>query len=149
MLSGHNTCKDLHTGTSALDHRQESRHIEPTETRDVNVSYLSNGRSVASPYVFLHILTISASSYAHLRLVGAGNLCRARTRAEHLTWASTLGPRALPPRLSAHGPAVWLADAPRPQGCYQERGNLWCSGMRSRSCAASSPARNQTELTVQ
>ena len=34
----------------------------------------------------------------------------ARSRAEHLIWASTLGARALSPRLSAHGPVVrWLA----------------------------------------
>jgi hypothetical protein len=51
-------------------------------------------------------------------------LWRARTRAHHLTWASTLGPRALSPRLSAHGPAVRLAGAPRPRRCFQERGNL-------------------------
>ena len=52
------------------------------------------------------------------------HLWRARTRAEHLTWASTLGTRALSPRLSAHGPVVRLAGAPRPQRCFQERGNL-------------------------
>ncbi len=49
---------------------------------------------------------------------------RARTRAEHLTWAFTLGTRALSLRLSAHGPVVRLAGAPRPQRCFQERGNL-------------------------
>src|ERR1019366_5219088 len=32
--------------------------------------------------------------------------------AERLTWASTLGTRALSPRLSAHGPVVRLAGAP-------------------------------------
>jgi aryl-alcohol dehydrogenase-like predicted oxidoreductase len=42
-------------------------------------------------------------------------LWRARTRAEHLTWASILGTHALPPRLSAHDPVVRLAGAARPQ----------------------------------
>jgi hypothetical protein len=40
-------------------------------------------------------------------------LWRARTRADHLTWASTLGTRALPTRLSAHDPVVRLAGAAR------------------------------------
>jgi hypothetical protein len=38
---------------------------------------------------------------------------RARTRPEHLAWASALGARAPPPRLSAHGPIVRLAGAAR------------------------------------
>jgi hypothetical protein len=40
----------------------------------------------------------------------SGGLWRARTRAEYLTWASTLGARAHSPGLSAHGPLFgWLA----------------------------------------
>ena len=57
-------------------------------------------------------------------------LWRARTRAEHLTWASTLGARALSPRLPAR--RTWKS---------------WCSGTRSRCCAVRSPARSRTGLT--
>jgi hypothetical protein len=49
----------------------------------------------------------------------AGGVCRARTRAEHLTWASILSTRALPPRLSAHDPVVRLAGAARTQQYLQ------------------------------
>jgi putative transposase len=51
-------------------------------------------------------------------------LWRAKTRTEHLTWASTLGARALPPRLPAHGPVVRLAGAARAQRHIQRRGDL-------------------------
>src|SRR6266700_3258473 len=53
-----------------------------------------------------------------------GTLWGARTSAEHLTWASILGGRALPPRLSAHGPVVRLARAPCPMRRLQVRGDL-------------------------
>src|SRR6266568_865821 len=43
--------------------------------------------------------------------IHAGGLWRAKTHAEHLTWASNLGTRAFPPRLSAHGPVVRLAGS--------------------------------------
>jgi len=48
---------------------------------------------------------------------GAGMVVvwRAKTRTEHLTWASILGTRAVPPPLPAHDPAVRLADAARAQ----------------------------------
>ena len=47
------------------------------------------------------------------RRLAAGeiDLWRARTRTEHLTWASSLGTRALPPRLSAHDPVVRMSSA--------------------------------------
>ena len=53
-------------------------------------------------------------------------LRRARTRAEHLTWNSTLGALALPPRLPARDPVV----------------SRRCD-MRPRSCAVRSPARSR------
>ena len=46
---------------------------------------------------------------------------RARTRAGHLNWASTLGTRALPTRLSAHDPVVRLAGAACAQRHPQKR----------------------------
>jgi AcrR family transcriptional regulator len=52
------------------------------------------------------------------------DLCRARTRAEHLTWASILGTHALPPRLSAHDPVVRLAGAARAERHIERRGDL-------------------------
>src|SRR5215831_10132319 len=55
---------------------------------------------------------------------GSPDLWRARTRAEHLTWASTLGARARSPRLSTHGPVVRLAGAPRAQRRLEGRGDL-------------------------
>ena len=55
----------------------------------------------------------------------------ARTRAEHLTWASTLGARALSPRLSAHGPVVRLAGAARAERHLEGRGD---SGVAARGC---------------
>ena len=59
-----------------------------------------------------------------LGMYGVGGLWRARTRAEHLTWASTLGTRALPTRLSAHDRVVRLAGAARAQRHLQRRGDL-------------------------
>src|ERR1019366_3046432 len=47
--------------------------------------------------------------------------------AERLTWASTLGTRALSPRLSAHGPVVRLAGAPRAERHLEGRGDLGLS----------------------
>src|SRR5439155_22012295 len=54
----------------------------------------------------------------------AASLCRARTRAEHLTWTSTLGTRALPPRPSAHDPVVRLAGAAHPRRHLKGRREL-------------------------
>src|ERR1019366_5154645 len=51
------------------------------------------------------------------------SLWGARTRAEHLTSASTRGTRALSPRLPAHGPVVRLAGAPRAKRCLEGRGD--------------------------
>jgi hypothetical protein len=45
--------------------------------------------------------------------VPSETLWGATTRAEHLTWSSTLSTRALSPHLSVHGPVVQLAGAPR------------------------------------
>jgi len=47
----------------------------------------------------------------------------ARSRAEHLIWASTLGARALSPRLSAHGPVVRLAGAARTERRLEGHGD--------------------------
>ena len=55
----------------------------------------------------------------------------ARTRADHLTSASTLGTRALSPRVSAHGPVVRLAGAPRAQRRLERRGD---PGVAARGC---------------
>ena len=41
------------------------------------------------------------------------DLVRCHDFTEHLTWACSLGTRALPPRLSAHGPALRLAGPAR------------------------------------
>ena len=65
-------------------------------------------------------------------------LCRAITRAEHLTWASILGTRALPPRLSAHDPVVRLAGAARAQRHIERRGDL---GAAARGRGAAPPGR--------
>jgi len=46
-----------------------------------------------------------------------------RTSAEHLTWDSIPGTRALPPSLSARAPAVQLAGAAHPQRHLQRRGD--------------------------
>src|ERR1022692_848971 len=51
-------------------------------------------------------------------------LWRARTRTEHLTWASSLGTRALPPRLSAHDPVVRMAGAACAQRSLEGHGDL-------------------------
>ena len=60
------------------------------------------------------------------RRLAAGeiDLWRARTRTEHLTWASTLGTRALPPRLSAHDPVVRMAGAACAQRSLEGHGDL-------------------------
>ena len=58
------------------------------------------------------------------RAAALRSLWRARTRAEYLTWASTLGARALSPRLSAHGPVVRLAGAARAERHLEGRGDL-------------------------
>ena len=63
-------------------------------------------------------------SRAAERLAQCVNLWGARTSAEHLTWASILSGRALPPRLPAHGPVVRPARAPRPKRRLQGRGDL-------------------------
>src|SRR6266568_3141221 len=88
-------------------------------------------------------LTAGPFRYTH----HAGRLWRARTRTEHLTWASSLGTRALPPRLSAHDPVVRMAGAACAQRRLEGHGNLGCCGTRSRSCAARSPVRSRTGLT--
>src|SRR5450631_3639879 len=59
-----------------------------------------------------------------------------RTRAEHLTWAFTLGTCALSPRLSAHGPGVRLGSAPRAQRHLEGRGD---PGGAARGCGPASP----------
>src|ERR1017187_4519668 len=59
------------------------------------------------------------------------HLWGARARAEHLIWTSTLGTRALSPRLSAHDPVARLAGAPRAQRHLERRGNL---GVAARGC---------------
>ena len=84
-------------------------------------------------------------------LIAALTGCRitpwgARTRAEHLTWASILGTRALPSCLPAHGPAVQLAGAARAATC-PKTWRSWCCGTRSRSCPVRSPSRSRTGLT--
>src|SRR5258708_9445786 len=61
---------------------------------------------------------------------------RARTCADHLTWASILGTRALPPPLPVHDPVVRLAGAARPQRRIQGRGDLGAAA-RGRSPAPS------------
>jgi hypothetical protein len=48
----------------------------------------------------------------------------ARTRAEHVTWASTLGTRAHSSRLSSHAPVVRLAGAAGAQRHFEGRGDL-------------------------
>src|SRR5262249_3627896 len=63
---------------------------------------------------------------------------RAITRTWHLTWTSTLGTRALPPRLPAHGPVVRLAGAARAQRCIQRRGDL---GAAARGSGPAPPGR--------
>src|ERR1017187_4808941 len=47
----------------------------------------------------------------------------ARTRADHLSSASTLGTRALSPHLSVHDPVVRLAGAPRAERYVERRGD--------------------------
>ena len=81
-------------------------------------------------------------------VIETGTLCGARTRAEHMTWASSLGTRAVSPRVSAHGPVVRLAGAPRPERHLERRRDSWCCGTRSRCCAVRSPARSRTGPTV-
>ena len=51
-------------------------------------------------------------------------LSGARTRAEHLSWASILGARALPPRIPRRVPLVCVACAARPQRCLERPGDL-------------------------
>ena len=76
--------------------------------------------------------TLPASRLAGLRLIVTPatilrwhrdivRLWRARTRAEHLTWASILGGRAYSPPLPAHDPVVRLGGASRPQRHLQGR----------------------------
>jgi hypothetical protein len=52
------------------------------------------------------------------------SLWAARTYADHLTWASNLGTRALSPRVSVHGSVVRLAGAPRAERHLKGCGNL-------------------------
>ena len=59
--------------------------------------------------------------YRTKRLVLAEYVWRAKTRPEHLTWASILGGRAHSPPLSAHDPVVRLGGAARPQRHLQGR----------------------------
>src|SRR5260370_35084087 len=91
---------------------------------------IAAGAEADTPDVISPILL----AYANGRLlegerIGLG-LWGARTRAEHLTWASILGTRALPPRLPAHGPAVRLADAARAQRHVQRRGDPGAAARR-------------------
>jgi hypothetical protein len=65
----------------------------------------------------------------------------ARTSADHLTWASILSTRALPPGLSAHAPAVRLAGAAHPQRRLQRRGDLGTAARGRASSAAWAPPR--------
>src|SRR5208282_6074458 len=51
-------------------------------------------------------------------------LSGARIRAEHLSWASILGARALPPRIPHRVPRVRVACAARPQRCLERPGDL-------------------------
>src|SRR6185437_2872087 len=67
---------------------------------------------------------------------GSVTLWRAIIRPGHLTWASTLSTRALPPRLSAHDPGVRLAGAARAQRHLQRRGDLGTAA-RGRGAAPS------------
>jgi hypothetical protein len=55
---------------------------------------------------------------------GSKPLWRAKTRAEHLTWASILGGRAYSPSLRAYDPVVRLGGAARPQRHRQRRRDL-------------------------
>ena len=66
-----------------------------------------------------------------LAVIPNTRLCGARTRAEHLTSASTLGTRAHSPRLPVHGPVVRLAGAPRAEQHLKGRGDL---GPAARGC---------------
>ena len=52
------------------------------------------------------------------------NLWGAKSRAEHLISASTLGTRALSPRLCVHGPVVRLAVAARAERHFEGRGDF-------------------------
>ena len=63
-----------------------------------------------------------AAGRARLTAARLTILWRAIIRPDHLTWASTLSTRALPPRLSAHDPGVRLAGAARAQRHLQRRG---------------------------
>jgi hypothetical protein len=71
-------------------------------------------------------------------ITAAVTLWRAITRTWHLTWASTLCTRALPPRLPAHGPVVRLAGAARAQRYIQRRGDL---GAAARGSGPAPPGR--------
>ena len=53
-----------------------------------------------------------------------GPLAGTRTRAEHLSWASIPGTRALPPRIPRRVPLVRLAYAARPQRRPERPGDL-------------------------
>jgi hypothetical protein len=67
-------------------------------------------------------LVLTASGWARCpHLDALASLWRARTRAEHLTWASILGVRAHSPPLPAHDPIVRLGGAARPQRHLQGR----------------------------
>lgn len=74
----------------------------------------------------------------HGEASAASGLCGARTHAEHLTWASTIGTRAHSPRLSAHGPVVRLAGAARAKRHLKGRGDL---GPAARGCGTAPSAR--------
>src|ERR1019366_4030340 len=62
----------------------------------------------------------------------------ARTRAEHLTWASTLSTHALSPHLSVHGPVAQLAGAPRAERSLEGHRDL---GVAPRGCATAPSGR--------
>src|ERR1039457_3561322 len=62
----------------------------------------------------------------------------ARTRTEHLTWASTLSTHALSPHLSVHGPVARLAGAPRAERSLEGHRDL---GVAPRGCATAPSGR--------
>jgi YceI-like domain len=74
------------------------------------------------------------------RAPAAGWLWRAGTRAERLTWASTLGTHALLPRLPAHDPVVRLDVAARAQRRLERRGDLGVAARGRRPAPPRHPA---------
>jgi hypothetical protein len=72
----------------------------------------------------------------------------ARTRVEHLSRASILGARALPPPLPRRVLPVRVACAAQPVATPRKTRRPWCCGMRSRYYGVRSSVRSRTGPTA-